>query len=111
MGRDPSIIAFHPADKTKLGKVMSKADSTNNLSMSANNARSNEDPLSDDEMEEEYRSVLIRKADRKNQLNESEVEASTSTLRYCNTWLINLFYLHLNNMKKVGTKNSEDEYE
>ena len=82
MGRDSNIIAFHPADKTKLGKVMSKADSSNNLSVSASNARSNEDPLSDDEMEEEYRSVLIRKADRKNQLNESEAEAPTSTLRY-----------------------------
>ena len=55
MGRDPTIMAFHPTDKIKSTKSSQKILE----------ASGPEDPLSDDEMEEEYRSVLVRKSDKK----------------------------------------------
>lgn len=58
MGRNPEILAFHPTDKIKPSKALKGPDA------SGGNTTGLEDPLSDDEMEEEYRSLLIRKSDK-----------------------------------------------
>lgn len=72
MGSNLNIIAFHPTDKTKTNKASQKENDTTITTIV--NA---EDPLSDDEMEEEYRSLLIRKQDRK-LVEESEEETKSS---------------------------------
>ena len=60
MGHDENIIAFQPTDKAKPAKAFQKeSDSANESGATI------EDPLSDDEMEEEYRSLLIRRSDQK----------------------------------------------
>ena len=68
MGSDENIVAFHPTDTSKSSKLTSTKEgeaSATSINLTA------EDPLSDDEMEEEYRSVLIRKHDKK-ESNENE---------------------------------------
>ncbi|XP_066927721.1 E3 ubiquitin-protein ligase HUWE1-like isoform X2 [Clytia hemisphaerica] len=61
MGADNKIIAFHPTDTSKSTKMTSKESQETSAAVSA----TPEEPLSDDEMEEEYQSLLIRKQDKK----------------------------------------------
>ena len=61
MGTDNKIIAFHPTDTSKSTKMTSKESQETATTVSA----TPEEPLSDDEMEEEYQSLLIRKQDKK----------------------------------------------
>lgn len=61
MGSDETIVAFHPTDTSKSSKLTTKEAESSATSINS----TAEDPLSDDEMEEEYRSVLIRKHDKK----------------------------------------------
>ena len=56
MGKDPALIAFHPTDKIK---TLNKAK----CEVSRDPSSSTEEQMSDEEMEDEYRSVLMRKSD------------------------------------------------
>lgn len=73
LGSNLNIIAFHPTDKTKSSKASQKESDTT-ISTTTNA----EDPLSDDEMEEEYRSLLIRKQDQKNTVEDSAEDSGSS---------------------------------
>ena len=57
MGTDPGI--------TSKSSKLSQKDSEASTSSGSGSGTSPEDPLSDDEMEQEYRSLLIRKQDQK----------------------------------------------
>merc|ERR1711962_885026 len=76
MGYDENIIAFQPTDKVKPSKSYQKDTEAGNESVT------NEDPLSDDEMEEEYRSLLIRRSDQKTKDDDSVVKSISTTKTY-----------------------------
>lgn len=78
MGRDKSIISFHPTDKMKPSKKSDGTFHTTSASTAAN--VNSEEPLTDDEMEEEYRSVLIRKSDSKQNVTDGQDNTLTSKL-------------------------------
>jgi len=75
MGTDPTTIAFYPTDTTKSSKLSAKELEGSSSAINA----TPEDPLSDDEMEEEYRSLLIRKHDQEKEKAEKTVKSLDQT--------------------------------
>ena len=72
MGNDGNIVAFHPTEKSKpLSKKSTKLSSGDTLSR--NNI---EDNISDDEMEDDYRTLLVRK-------NENLENTESSMYAFC----------------------------